>query len=64
MNSLRRDGENKKTVETKAAATGAKFALIAGLFKLCRFIFSVKFLFLNFDAKVCIIFYLSKDYLI
>jgi len=32
---LRRDGENKKTFETKAAATGAKFALIEGLFKLC-----------------------------
>jgi hypothetical protein len=37
MNSLRRDGVNK-TVETKAAATGATFALTAGLFKLCRFI--------------------------
>jgi len=41
MNNLRREGEKQKTVETKAAATGAKFALIAGLFKLCRFIIAV-----------------------
>jgi hypothetical protein len=36
MNSLRRDGVNK-TVETKAAATGA-IALTVGLFKVCTFI--------------------------
>jgi hypothetical protein len=35
MYGLRREGENKKTVETKAAATGANMALIIGLFKLC-----------------------------
>ena len=34
----RRVGVNK-TVETKAAATGAKFALTVGLFMLCKFIF-------------------------
>jgi len=38
---LRRDGENKKTFESKAAATGAKSALVTGLFKLCWFIFLV-----------------------
>jgi hypothetical protein len=37
MNSLRRDGVNK-TVETKAAATGAVIALTVGLFKVCTFI--------------------------
>jgi hypothetical protein len=36
---LRRDGESAKTVEIKAAATGAKNTLDAGLFKLCSFIF-------------------------
>ena len=45
---LRRDGENTKTVESKAAATGAKTALIADLFKLCGFIFLLLLLFLNF----------------
>jgi hypothetical protein len=35
MNSRRRDGENTKTAETKAAATGAKMALIEGFFMLC-----------------------------
>jgi len=35
MYGLRRDGENKKKAESKAAATGAKIALIGGLFKLC-----------------------------
>ncbi|ASU34924.1 hypothetical protein MuYL_3039 [Mucilaginibacter xinganensis] len=35
MYGLRREGENKKTVETKAAETGAKVALVIGLFKLC-----------------------------
>jgi hypothetical protein len=39
MYGLRRDGENKKTVEIKAAATGANIALIAGLFMLCSSIF-------------------------
>ena len=39
MYGLRRDGENTKTVEIKAAATGANMALIEGLFKLCCFIF-------------------------
>ena len=35
MYGLRREGENTKTIETKAAATGANIALSAGLFKLC-----------------------------
>jgi len=43
MYGLRRDGENTKTVEIKAAATGANIALIEGLFKLCCFIFSGAF---------------------
>jgi hypothetical protein len=38
MYSLRRDGVNKTFVETKAAATGAKIALAAGLFKVCSII--------------------------
>lgn len=38
---LRRDGENKKTFESKAAATGVKNALVTGLFKLCWFIFLI-----------------------
>jgi len=44
MYGLRREGENKKTVETKAAVTGAKIALIICLFKLCWFIFNVVFI--------------------
>jgi len=51
MNSLRRDGVNK-TVETKAAATGAIFALTAGLFKVCKIIFLTVVFYLKFDAKV------------
>jgi len=43
MNGLRRDGENTKTLEIKAAATGAKGALAEGLFKLCGFIFLLCF---------------------
>jgi len=39
MYGLRRDGENTKTLEIKAAATGANDALAEGLFKLCGFIF-------------------------
>ena len=35
MNPRRRDGENRKTVETKAAAAGAKKAFAVCLFKLC-----------------------------
>jgi len=38
MYSLRREGKNSKNIETKAAARGACLALIAGLFKLCKFI--------------------------
>jgi hypothetical protein len=60
MYGLRREGENKKTVETKAAATGAKFALIEGLFKLCWFIFAAFLLFFKFGAKYAINFYLCK----
>ena len=35
MYGLRREGENTKTVETKAAVTGANIALVTGKFKLC-----------------------------
>jgi hypothetical protein len=40
---LRREGENTKTAESKAAATGAKNALIEGLFELCCFILLIAF---------------------
>ena len=48
---LRREGENTKTVESKAAATGAKLALSVGLFKLCGFIYSSFWYFVNFVQK-------------
>ena len=57
---LRRDGENTKTVESKAAATGAKIALIADLFKLCGFIFFIAFVIFKFCANYCIKFNLCK----
>jgi hypothetical protein len=60
MYGLRRDGENKATVKTHAAATGATTALIIGLFKLCWFILAVFLLFFNFGAKNCINFNLCK----
>jgi hypothetical protein len=47
MKILRREGKKAKTVESKAAATGAKIALITGLFKLCWFIFKRCFCFLK-----------------
>jgi hypothetical protein len=53
---LRRDGENTKTVESKAAATGAKIALIEGLFKLCWFIFLLLLLFLKSSGKSIVLF--------
>lgn len=59
MYGLRREGENKNTVETKAA-TGAKKALVIGLFKLCWFIFSNVFVVFKFCANYCINFYLCK----
>jgi hypothetical protein len=48
MNTRRRLGGKNKTKETKAAATGARIALIPVLIKLCLFIFKVYYLFLNF----------------
>ena len=61
MYGLRRTGENTKTVEIKAAATGANIALIEGLFKLCGFIFYLLLVFFNFCAKVALFFiYASK----
>jgi hypothetical protein len=48
---LRRDGVSTKTVEIKAAATVAKNALGAGLFKLCSFIFLLAFVFFEFACK-------------
>jgi hypothetical protein len=56
INPRRRSGENTKTVETKAAATGAKNALIAGSFMLC----SVACCFLILVANYRINFYLCK----
>jgi hypothetical protein len=46
MNTRRRLGGNNKTKETKAAATGAKNALISILFMFCLIIF----------CKVCVLF--------
>lgn len=60
MKGLRREGENKKTFESKAAATGAKLTLGAGLFKLCDVIFPEFLAFFIFRAKNCINFYLCK----
>ena len=60
MYGLRREGEDKATVKTEAAATGANVALIIGLFKLCWFILAVFLLFFNFCANYRIIFYLCK----
>jgi len=48
MNTRRRLGGKNKTNETKAAATGAKFALITVMFKFSIFIFMKIFVFLNF----------------
>jgi len=45
MYGLRRDGKNKASVKTHAAATGANIALVIGLFKLCWFILAVFLLF-------------------
>jgi hypothetical protein len=47
MNTRRRLGENNKTKETKAAATGANFALATVMFEFSIFIF-MNLLFLNF----------------
>lgn len=44
MYGLRREGEITKTVESKAAATGANIALTDDLFTLCCFIFTAVFL--------------------
>ncbi|UOE52015.1 hypothetical protein MTO98_13085 [Mucilaginibacter sp. SMC90] len=60
MKVLRRRGQFKKTVEPKAAATGAKLALVAGLFKLGVFIFLLNYCVFNFAAKKTIKFYLYK----
>jgi len=54
MYGLRRDEENTKMLEIKAAATGAKYALTVGLFKLCGFIFLLCFLLFYSRAKDCI----------
>jgi len=60
MNTLRRLGGNAKKKETKAAATGAKIALMLNLYMLCFFIFCVKVFAFNRAAKVYIKFYLCK----
>jgi hypothetical protein len=61
MYGLRRGVEDKATVKTEAAATGAKIALIVGLNKLCWFILAVFLLFFKFCAKYRINFYLCKE---
>jgi hypothetical protein len=46
MYGLRREGENTRNVEIKAAATEAKMALIEGFTELCGFIYLLLLLFL------------------
>jgi hypothetical protein len=48
MNTRRRLGENNKTKETKAAATGAKIVLISILFTFCLIILVKYVVLLNF----------------
>jgi hypothetical protein len=48
MNTRRRLGENNKTKETKAAATGAKIVLISILFMFCLIILVKYVVLLNF----------------
>ena len=55
MYGLRREGEDKATVKTHAAAIGANIALIVGLFKLCWFILAVFLLFLKFVQSIALI---------
>jgi len=57
---LRRHGEKTKTLEIKAAATGAKGALAEGLFKLCGFIFLLCFGILNRVQKTVLIFVYAR----
>ncbi len=65
MNNLRREGENKKAIETKAAATGAKFAVMVGLFKLCRFIcYSVLFFKIAMQKFALNLTYASEKFII
>jgi hypothetical protein len=61
MYGLRRDGENKNTFESKAAQTGAKIALVTGLFKLCCFIFLFAlWCFLKFVQSIALIFIYAR----
>ena len=60
MKTRRRLGENNKANETKAAATGAKFALTAVVFKFSIFISMNLFVFKNFVQIYYIIVYLCK----
>ena len=55
MYGLRREGENTKNVEIKAAATGAKMALIEGFMKLCGFIYCLLLLFLIWVQIIALI---------
>ena len=61
MYGLRRGVEDKATVKTEAAATGAKIALIVGLNKLCWFILAVFLLFLNFVQSIALIFTYARE---
>ena len=63
MYGLRREGENTKTVEIKAAATGAKYALIEGFMELCAFIYCLLLLFLIWvQIRALILTYTRKKF--
>jgi len=63
MNTRRRLGRNKKTKETKAAATGAKNALVSILFMFCLIILCKVLYFLNFVQIITLNFtYARKNY--
>ena len=56
MYGLRREVKSTKTFEIKAAATGARKAFNAGLFKLCGFIFNIAFVVCIRVQKTALIF--------
>lgn len=63
MNTRRRLGENNKTKETKAAATGAKIVLISILFTFCLIILVKYVVLLNFVQIIALNFtYARKNY--
>ncbi|MBB5394351.1 hypothetical protein [Mucilaginibacter sp. AK015] len=60
MNTLRRLGGNNKTKETKAAATGAKKALISVLFMFCLIIFNKVYVLFNFVQIIALNFIYAR----